>query len=162
MNPILHQIFAVRATERANVYQVDVDLTDMVGERYTCEYLSDPDDTFGLAPTIRQWLITNAGNYEIAPYVPPPEPTIEEIRAAMPHITPRQFWIAASSIGVSKQDVLDVVATMTDEAEKIRMQIEILEATVYERTNPYIDDLSGVLGITGEQLDALWMWASAV
>lgn len=95
----------------------------------------------------------------VAPFVPF---TTEQLRANFPTITPRQFWIAAASIGVSKQDVLDVVATMTDEAERTRTQIEILEATLYERTNPYIDDLSGILGVSGEELDALWLWASEV
>ena len=56
----LHEIISVSDTDEPGVYLAKVDLTDMVGERYTCEYVVRPDDNFGLAPVIRsavsQWI----------------------------------------------------------------------------------------------------------
>lgn len=69
--PILHAVYGVKATIEELIYQVDVEITDMAGQSYRCDYLSRPEDTFGLAPTIRGWLIANEGSYVIAPYVPP-------------------------------------------------------------------------------------------
>jgi hypothetical protein len=73
--PILHEVFGVTATQTELIYVVDVDLTDMYGNRYRCDYVSNPDDTYGLGPTIRQWLVEHEGEYVIQPYVePPPQP----------------------------------------------------------------------------------------
>lgn len=76
----LHEVFAVRATADAEVFIVDVDITDMNGDRYRCDYVSSPDDGFGLAPFIRKWLNDNAGSYEILPYAPP-APTLNDVVA---------------------------------------------------------------------------------
>ena len=67
----LHQVFSVTASSEADVYLLDVDITDLNGDRYRCEYISAPNDDFGLAPVIRQWLINNQGSYTINPYVAP-------------------------------------------------------------------------------------------
>lgn len=66
--PILHEVFAVKATKAQGVFEVDVDLTDIQGERYRCIYVSAPDDPVGLAPAIRQWLTDNEGTYSVEAY----------------------------------------------------------------------------------------------
>jgi len=48
-------------------------------------------------------------NGEIVPAPTPPEPTPEELRAAMPNISGRQLWLAAKSINITKADVLAMV-----------------------------------------------------
>ena len=62
-NMQLHEVFSVTATLEPDVYILDVDITDMNGERYRCEYASSPNDPFGLAPVVRtavdQWIATN-------------------------------------------------------------------------------------------------------
>lgn len=70
--PILHEVRSVGATAEPAVYVLSVDITDMHGERYDCDYCSRPSDTFGLAPAVRaaldQWL---ADGGPVAPYAPP-------------------------------------------------------------------------------------------
>jgi len=84
-------------------------------------------------------------------HVPPPEPTPEELRAQMPPLTRRQFWLGANSLGLSKADVI----AATDDPVIL---IEIEESGEFHRTYESILMLSGVLGITPEQLDDVWMW----
>lgn len=68
----LHEVFSVRETLTTGVFSLDVELTDMNDERYRCEYMSAPDDTFGLAPAVREavlrWI---ADGKPISPYVAP-------------------------------------------------------------------------------------------
>lgn len=72
-NAELHEFFGVTATATPEVYIIDVDITDINGERYRCDYVSAPDDTYGLAPTIRavlaQWI---ANGNPVTAYAPPP------------------------------------------------------------------------------------------
>jgi hypothetical protein len=67
----LHKVMSVTATGQKNVFVVSVDITDIEGERYICDYVSNPNDPFGLAPEIRKWLKENKGKYKIKPYVEP-------------------------------------------------------------------------------------------
>jgi hypothetical protein len=89
-----------------------------------------------------------------------PEPTLEQIRAAMPTLSPRQFWLAASRIDITKDAVLAQVDAMEDKAASADMRIEVTETVSFQRTNPAVDELATLLGITAEQLDSLWVWAA--
>ncbi|MBB4954410.1 hypothetical protein H4S14_004175 [Agrobacterium vitis] len=89
-----------------------------------------------------------------------PSPTLEQIRAAMPALSPRQFWLAASRINITKADVLVLVDAMEDKAAAADMRIEITETVSFQRTNDAVDQLATLLGITPEQLDSLWTWAA--
>lgn len=87
-----------------------------------------------------------------------PAPLVPVKRA----VTPRQLWLAASSIGVSKADVLAQIDAMTDAAARDWLRIEITEASLYEPDHPAIDDLRALLGIPQAQFDDLWIWASGI
>ncbi|MCM2443120.1 hypothetical protein HGO34_25805 [Agrobacterium vitis] len=87
-------------------------------------------------------------------YQPPP------VAPVMPTLTPRQFWLAASRIDVNKADVLALVDAMDDKQAAADLRIEITEAVSFERSNPAIDEVAVLLGISGEQLDSLWVWAA--
>jgi hypothetical protein len=87
-------------------------------------------------------------------------PTPAQIRAAMPALSPRQFWLAASRINITKADVLALVDAMEDKAAAADMRIEITETVSFQRTNLAIDQLAALLSITPEQLDSLWTWAA--
>lgn len=89
-----------------------------------------------------------------------PSQTPEQIRAAMPTLSPRQFWLAASRININKTDVLALVDAMDDKAAAADMRIEITETVSFQRTNEAVDQLATLLGITPEQLDSLWTWAA--
>lgn len=161
-NPItavLHQVFSVTATGEEHVYSVDVDITDMNGERYRCKYTSAPDDTFGLAPVVRQWLIDNKGLYEIAPYVPP---TIDDIRAGMTPITPRQLRLALVRSGISLLSVTAALDSLPEGAEKEEAEIEWEYATRYERMAPALLTIAGAIGLTQSEIDTLWAQALAI
>ncbi len=97
----------------------------------------------------------------IPPYVPPIK-SIEEIRAAMPPLTSRQFWLAANAIGISKSAVLAQIDTITDAAERGALRIEAAETASFTRTHPAVDELAGAMGITPTQLDDLWNWGVAL
>lgn len=87
-------------------------------------------------------------------------PTPEQIRAAMPTLTPRQFWLAASRIDITKDAVLALVDAMEDKQAASDMRIEITETVSFQRTNEAVDQLATLLAITPEQLDSLWIWAA--
>ncbi|MBB4956267.1 hypothetical protein H4S14_004369, partial [Agrobacterium vitis] len=69
-------------------------------------------------------------------------PTLEQIRAAMPALSPRQFWLAASRIDVTKDAVLALVDAMEDKAAAADMRIEITETVSFQRTNEAVDQLA--------------------
>ncbi len=41
-----------------------------------------PDDPYGLAPALRQWMVDHSGEYTILPYVPPADPGPQPYRIA--------------------------------------------------------------------------------
>lgn len=100
---------------------------------------------------IAQW--EDAGGI-IAPYAAPAA-TVE-----YPSLTSRQFWLAASRINVTKADVLALVDAMEDKEAAVDLRIEVSETVNFQRTNPAVDELATLLGITAEQLDSLWVWAA--
>ncbi|GEC30472.1 hypothetical protein EFR01_06430 [Sinorhizobium fredii] len=66
----LNEVRAISATGEPEVYELSINLTDISGQTYDCDYLSRPDDTFGLNPTIRKWLADNP-KFLIQPYTQP-------------------------------------------------------------------------------------------
>lgn len=88
----------------------------------------------------------------ILSYVPP---SIEEQRESYPHLTSRQFWLTALSIGVTKAQIL---AATTDP----QIEVVVNETTSFVRTDPAVSDLAGIMGVTDVELDSLWLWAAGV
>lgn len=114
---------------------------------------SDPYGT--MSPIITQWLSDNP-DQEILPYTPPPELTPEELRELMPELSSRQFWLAAYSVGVTKDDVI----ALCDGEQTLLIVVK--ESSVFVRSNPDIILLSEMMNITPEELDSLWLWAAGV
>ncbi|OCP21880.1 hypothetical protein BC361_25260 [Ensifer sp. LC54] len=81
----------------------------------------------------------------------------------MPSLSSRQFWLAALEIGITKAIVQDKIRSLgmapLDEA---RMITELIEATTFERTNPFLAELTGLFSLPPADLDILWTWASAL
>lgn len=157
--PQLHQVFAVIGTDHSDVFMVDVELTDMRGERYRAEYASVPGDTVGLAPLVRQWLTENEGSYVVAPYV---EPTIEDLRAVMPSITARQLRLVLVRSGISLDSVAAAINAMPAGVAEDEARIEWEYATVFNRLHPTLLQISTALALTPEQVDALWEQALTI
>ena len=76
-----------------------------------------------------------------------------------PTLTSRQFWLAAFSIGITKQSLIDAI-NQSNETDKEWLIIELSESTSFERTNPAIEVFSSLVGVPDEQLDTLWNWAA--
>lgn len=151
--PVLHEVFGVNATNTPGVYMLDVELTDMAGERYRCQYVSDPADEFGLAPAIRQWLIDNEGNYSVGPYIPP---TPEELRASMQDLTARQFRLGLQNAGLTPAQVTATIDALPAGIDKETAKVEWEYATTFHRMHPLIATVGAALGLNDDQIDAMW------
>ena len=55
---VINSVLTVRATARADVFVLTLNITDR-GENYECRYVSDPEDTHGINPLLREWLASN-------------------------------------------------------------------------------------------------------
>ncbi len=91
---------------------------------------------------------------EISPYVPPPAPTTEELRAQMPSISKRQLRLTLVRNGISLTDLDAAILAMGDEAV-----IEWQDASEYRRLHPLLNQVATHLSLTQEQVDAMWQQA---
>ncbi|MBW6421601.1 hypothetical protein KX729_09130 [Rhizobium sp. XQZ8] len=155
----IHQIHKITATAEPDVYIIDLDLTDMDGEVARCDYCTRPGDPYGANPEIREWLTANSGSYTIEPYV---EPTADEIRANMRSITKRQLSLALIRNGFSLAAVSAAIAAMPEGQAKDEAEIEWEYTTDFERLNPTLLNVASALGLTPEQVDAMWEQALTI
>lgn len=160
-SPVLHEIISVSATQQAEVFLVECDITDIMGSRYvTKDYVSTPSDTFGLAPSIRagvaQWI---AANNAVAPFMPP---TDERRRQAMPALTPRQLRLGLVNYGFSVAAVQSAIDAISDPTIREKTQIEWEFANSYGRLHPLIAQIAAALSIPDEQIDMMWVAAASL
>ncbi|MEY9100476.1 hypothetical protein ABIA24_003385 [Sinorhizobium fredii] len=148
----LNSVSTITATPEPGVFFVGCNITDINGETYDTEYCSRPDDPFGLNPTIRKWLADNA-SFPVQPHVPA---TPEELRAGMPRLTARQFRLGLVGAGLTPAQVSAVIEAMPAGQAKETALIEWEYATTFNRTHPLIASVGGALGLTDEQIDAMW------
>lgn len=87
----------------------------------------------------------------------PEPPTPEQIRAAMPQLSPVQFRFLLLSIGFSGDDVNAAIAAIPDPVAQEKASIYWEYATYFERLNPLIDQIGALLGLTPEQIDEAWL-----
>ena len=98
---------------------------------------------------IAEW---EAEGNTIAPYEPAPAP--------LPILSARQFRLGLHTNGLlaSVQSSIDAM----EEPDKTAAQIEWEYATQIERDHPLVQNLSAQLGLTDEQIDAMWREAAAL
>lgn len=87
----------------------------------------------------------------IAPYVAPPAPLVP--------ITARQLRLALLGAGITPAQVDAQIAALPSPAREAA-QIEWEYATTYAREHPLIAQIGAALGMTTEQIDALWRQAA--
>lgn len=155
--PILHNVFSVRETMSAGTYRLHIDITDSFGERYEAEYISTPDDPYGLNPTIRKWLADNQGSYEVLPYQ---APTLEQIRGQMPPLTARQLRLTLVRNGFSLSTIDAAIDALPAGQEKDEARIEWEYATTFDRLSATLITIASALGMSAEQIDTLWAQAT--
>lgn len=103
---------------------------------------------------LAEWLTADRRAYVAYAVEDLPVPTPEELRAAMPPLSPRQIRLGLASIGITEAAV---DALLADDAMGM---IEWKHATEFKRTHPLVTALSAALSLPAEQIDALWVWAS--
>lgn len=92
------------------------------------------------------------------PQVPPtPEPV-----TVYPALTKVQFWLAALNIGVTKADVLALINQIVDPIAREQATIMLEETTSYKRDDPFVIQFSTMMGISSNQLNTLWIQATAL
>lgn len=84
---------------------------------------------------------------------PLPSLAPEELRAALPVLTARQLRLALL-------DYLDAVESIIAASGDKALQIEWEYATTFERLHPAIVSIGDALGLTAEQIDAMWIYAA--
>ena len=71
-------------------------------------------------------------------------------RERMPTLTPIEFDIKLNNAGL-----YDTVQELIE--DNFELRIAYNRATFFSRTNPFIDQAQIALGLTDEQVDAMWM-----
>ncbi|MCV0352558.1 MAG: hypothetical protein K5863_20970 [Nitratireductor sp.] len=158
----LHDLHSV-ADIGDGAFLVEVDITDIAGERYIADYCLVPGDDFGLAPTIRQavedWIDT--GNVP-TPHLPSSGPTLEDIRAAMPPLTARQLRLGLIANGVTLASVQAAIDGIADPVEREAAHVEWEYATAFERLHPLIEQIALALDLTLAEVDSMWLAAESL
>ena len=71
-------------------------------------------------------------------------------RQSMPHLTPIEFDIKLNNAGL-----YDAVQELIKDSFELRIAYN--RATFFSRTDPFIDQARIALGLTDEQVDAMWV-----
>lgn len=99
---------------------------------------------------------------------PEPQPTAEELEASrpaaeawaarqvMPTLTPAQLDLALLQFGL-----LDAVEAFVAAADR-PTQIAYKRVQTFERSNPLLNTAAGMMKMTDEQVDAVWMYGAAL
>lgn len=123
-------------------------------------YRSDDPYSGELGQKLATWIDANQAS--ITPYVPPAPLTPEQVRAQMPNLTARQFWMAAANIDIDKDVIIATVkANMEDSVER-KIVLAELETSTFVRISETITEIMAMLEIPDEQVDSLWVWAAGL
>lgn len=160
MGEVLHPPVPVYATDEGGKPVVDEETGSPVIERYD-RNPAIPETAIAISQEVYDDFLANQGrrkwDAEAKTFVafeppPPPEPPMAPLSA-------RQFRLGLHANGLlsSVQGSIDAL----DEPDKTAAQIEWEYATQIERDHPLVQNLSAQLGLTDEQIDAMWRAAAA-
>jgi hypothetical protein len=157
----IHQVFSVTATVDGAL-AIDADFTGVSsGVRMRAVYILRDGDEYGSAPMFRQWVEDN--NPQVLPYEPPPEPTPEEIRAAMP---PLAKWRVDTVIDLEPglRDKINAAIEAMPEPNRTISKNKLASVTEFIRTDPLFELIGGdpSIGKSPEDIDAMWQAALAL
>ncbi|WP_420959371.1 hypothetical protein [Brucella sp. IR073] len=103
------------------------------------------------------------GRSDVAPYVPPPPPTPDELRAAMP---PLQKWRVDTIIDLEPglREKINAAIEAMDEPNRTISKNKLASVTEFLRTDPLFELIGGdpSIGKTPEDIDAMWQAALAL
>ena len=152
----LNRVDSIRATAEEGVYILNCNITDINGNTYDVHYGSRPEDSCGLNPAIRRWLKENT-SVRVDPYE---LPTAEQIRAKMPSVTARQFRLGLVDSGLATAQVTAAIEAIPGRDERETAAIEWEYASEFDRSHPLIAAIGAALGLTEDQIDAIWLAAA--
>lgn len=109
----------------------------------------------GTASEEDRQIIDDRYNYPLAITLPT---EAELARRAMPALKPYQFRAIVELSGLEPA-ILAAIEAVPDEVEKVVARNRYRRSDSYRRTDPMFDDLSPAVGVTPEQIHALWGWA---
>ena len=89
---------------------------------------------------------------EVAAFLNPPPP--------MPTLTSRQLRLGLVLNGISLSSVEAAIDAIEDETDREVARIEWEYATTFERSHPLVNQIGAALGLTPEQIDAMWTEAA--
>lgn len=89
-------------------------------------------------------------------HVPPPDPTLEEVRAAMPPLSARQLRLGLIANGITLASVQAAIDGIADPTAREIAQVEWEYATTFERTHSLILQIGTALNLTPEEIDVMW------
>jgi hypothetical protein len=119
----------------------------------------------------------HAGRGDIAPWVPPvvPDPTPEEIRAALPPLSRRQVFIALHRLGLISAEeavaaaaigavpvALEPVFASLPEPEATDARVTFAAFQVAYRLDPLTTMIATAGGLDDDAIDAIWIGFAAV
>ena len=74
-------------------------------------------------------------------------------------LTRRQFRLALVMNGFALADIEAIINQIEDDMQRQIIQIEWQDATVFERNNSSLFAMAALMGLSAEQVDALWVQA---
>lgn len=77
----------------------------------------------------------------------------------VPALTRRQFHLALVTNGYNLADIETLIAQIEDDMQRQIIQIEWQDATTFIRTSPNLLFMANLMGLSAEQVDALWSQA---
>ncbi|MDN5644107.1 MAG: hypothetical protein L0G67_01965 [Acinetobacter sp.] len=77
----------------------------------------------------------------------------------VPSLTRRQFRLALVTNGFALADIEALINQIEDDMQRQIIQIEWQDATVFERNNSSLFVMAALMGLSAEQMDALWSQA---
>lgn len=77
----------------------------------------------------------------------------------VPALTRRQFRLALVTNGYNLADIETLIAQIEDDMQRQIIQIEWQDATTFIRTSPNLLFMANLMGLSAEQVDALWSQA---
>ena len=152
---ILKQL--IRYTNAPAIEATWVDENDVV---IRCQAYSNHPEQMAM---LRAYLGADAAQYEDmiaeveATYVPPepaPEPVPQQITRAQGKVAliMQGYW----------QAVLDYVASIQDPTQRALANVALHDTSTWERSSPFLNAAAAGLGMTSEQLDALFIQAGGI
>lgn len=138
------------APERISTEAIDGGI-EITAEQYSAALgvLTDPDD--------KRTISTDGGVFALVdPPEPEPEPEPEPQEPGHLPLTPRQLRLGLIGAGISLASVDAAINSIENQYERDVARVEWEYASIFERTHPMIGQIGTVLGLTTEQIDAMW------